>query len=236
MPGPTITPLVDGAVMDASTMESDFATLRSWLNSIAAADIDAGVVQSQHIARGVLLGFPVNGFAGELVDGHGAQRVVTTPYDKTNTTDDKVARGGFLYQPSRLDQEELPTPIGQALRLRAAQTVSAIATIVVEVERPDTATSVGPYAGSLTLILYDRATGERVEVGYQARVYGYFENVFASGNVEFRQTIQTVHCMLESDQVPAGMYDLVVVYDPTGHDADVNGIELCDHTIDIQVY
>jgi hypothetical protein len=52
-------PPADGAAMVFPS--ATFASMRSWLNGIPAADVVAGSIQGEHLVRPVLAGFPVQG-------------------------------------------------------------------------------------------------------------------------------------------------------------------------------
>ena len=62
---PTPTRLVDGAVAEFDDVLTLFNSYRTWINAVPIADLELGAVQTEHIVRPTIDGFPRNAFRGQ---------------------------------------------------------------------------------------------------------------------------------------------------------------------------
>lgn len=62
---PTATRLTDGAVMQWADVHGAINTYRGWVNDIPVGDISAAAVQTEHIVRPRVVGYPMNSFRAQ---------------------------------------------------------------------------------------------------------------------------------------------------------------------------
>jgi hypothetical protein len=88
----SVTNPVNGQAMSWTSMATQLATMRTWVNAVPVTDVADGSIQREHLVRPVIAGFPVEGMRSDFREHRWRTSNLTGPnlYSRSSWTADRV--------------------------------------------------------------------------------------------------------------------------------------------------
>lgn len=224
----SLTDHTDATTMLWSAVQANLDAIRTYINSVPAADVDDASVQREHLVRPVIRGFPIHGMYGDWqelyttpgVGMHEAERMATDEW--ASRVEKLIIRPQEHNGSTGFDDIDkvIFLPIGKPLELDRARTAEVSITFeyhhdvvlaAINPEYPDGAAGLAnaSIAGSFYIAVYDRSNDTVTLIRESEQVaYPVVNAAAPTAHHDYFHLYAAI-------ALSAGRYDVMLAYDVT---------------------